>query len=198
MGVSVYCPHCRSFTALSAAPAEYERDYGGVSHTAALWKASHDKKWWIGVCNGCGMPSLVLNSGEVVYPHPLPSPTDSNIPPDIASDLNEAKMTFSVGCYRACAAMARRCLQNTCIVKGATKKNLVDQIKELTQKGIITKDIEEWATVVRWVGNDAAHPGKDAVKKDDADDCLKLAEQFLHVIFVAPAVAKSRRTARGK
>ena len=60
------------------------------------------------------------------------------------------------------------------------------------------KDIQEWATVVRWVGNDAAHPNKDEVKKEDADDCLRLAEQFLHVIFVTAAIAKARRSARGK
>ena len=94
--------------------------------------------------------------------------------------------------------MARRCIQNACLEKGAKEKDLVKQIKELCQLGIITKDIEEWATVVRWVGNDAAHPGKDPVKIEDAEDCLKLAEQFLHVIFVTPAVAKARRTARNK
>jgi hypothetical protein len=86
----------------------------------------------------------------------------------------------------------------TCVLKGATKPDLVHQISELAQQGVITRDIEEWATVVRWLGNDAAHPNKDDVKKDDADDCLRLAEQFLHVIFVTPAIAKARRAARGK
>jgi HEPN domain-containing protein len=143
-------------------------------------------------------PCLVLNEGETIYPHPLPNPTDPNIPKDLARDLDEAKMCFSVNCYRACAVMAQRCIQNACLQKGVAAKDLVDQIAELEQKGIITKDIREWATVVRWVGNDAAHPGKDDVKKEDAKDCLDLAEQFLHVIFVTPAVAKARRTARGK
>ena len=94
--------------------------------------------------------------------------------------------------------MARRCIQNACLQKGTVAKDLVNQIIELADKGIITKDIAEWATVVRWVGNDAAHPGKDEVKKEDAKDCLELAEQFLHVIFVTSAIAKARRTARGK
>lgn len=144
------------------------------------------------------MPTLVLGEGSTIYPNPLPSPTDSNIPKELAVDLDEAKMCFSVGCHRACAVMARRCIQNACNEKGAKEKDLVKQIKELCQLGIITKDIEEWATVVRWVGNDAAHPGKDPVTKEDAEDCLKLAEQFLHVIFVASAVAKARRAARNK
>jgi len=144
------------------------------------------------------MPSLVLNDGYTVYPTPLPTPTDENIPEDISNDLDEAKMCFSTGCNRACAAMARRCIQNACIKKGCKEKELVKQIKEMTQEGIITKDIEEWATVVRWVGNDAAHPGKDSVTKEDAEDVLKLAEQFLHVLFVTPALAKARRISRGK
>src|SRR6185295_4694249 len=108
------------------------------------------------------------------------------------------KMCLSVKCYRACAVIARRCIQLACLTKGCTKGDLVDQIKELTKNGHITKDIEEWATVVRWVGNDAAHPNKQSVTREDAEDCLKLAEQFLHVIFVTTAIAKIRRAARGK
>ena len=94
--------------------------------------------------------------------------------------------------------MARRVVQLACMQKGAQKANLVDQIGELSASGVITKDIEEWATVVRWVGNDAAHPNKDVVTEEDAEDCLKLAEQFLHVLFVTPAIAKARRALKGK
>jgi hypothetical protein len=71
-------------------------------------------------------------------------------------------------------------------------------LQELASNGVITKDLKEWADVVRWVGNDAAHPSKDEVNKEDAEDILKLAEQFLHVIYVAPAIAKERRAKRGK
>ena len=198
MSVSIYCPHCHRYTSLSTAPTRYTDSYGEARATGALWQTNRGDKWWIGICNSCQMPCLVLNDGVEIYPAPLPSPTDSNIPQELATDLDEAKMCFSVGCYRACAAMARRCIQNACIEKGSKEKNLVKQINELTQLGIITKDIEEWATVVRWVGNDAAHPGKDPVTKEDAEDTLKLAEQFLHVIFVTTAIAKARRTSRGK
>jgi hypothetical protein len=63
---------------------------------------------------------------------------------------------------------------------------------------VITNDLKEWADVVRWVGNDAAHPDKQPVNEEDAQDMLNLAEQFLHVIYVAPAIAKEQRTKRGK
>jgi len=92
--------------------------------------------------------------------------------------------------------MARRCIQRACIARGATKGDLVSQIKELTNSGVITKDIEEWATVVRFVGNDAAHPNQKEVIEADAIDTLKLAEEFLHVLFVTTAIAKARRAER--
>ena len=96
------------------------------------------------------------------------------------------------------AAMARRSIQSAALDKGATGDNLVSQINSLEKLGVITKDLKEWATVVRWVGNDAAHPNKDDVHEEDADDILKLAEQFPEVIYVTPAPAQERRKERGK
>ncbi len=134
-----------------------------------------------------------------IYPYPFPPPTDERIPDYIRKDIDEAKLCFSVGAFRACAVMARRAIENACIDKGASKsKKLHEKISELAEKGIITKDIKEWADVVRWVGNDAAHPGKEMVTKEDAEDILKLAEQFMHVIYVAPAIAKEQRKKRGR
>jgi len=198
MAISIYCPYCHKYTALSIAPAADKDRSRGTQYTLAIWQKDRDHEWWIGVCNSCNMPVLVLDNGRIIYPNPLPSPTDTNIPKELAKDLDEAKMCLSVGCYRACAVMARRCIQSACLEKGAKEQDLVKQIKELCQLGIITNDIEEWATVVRWVGNDAAHPNKEPIKKEDAEDCLKLAEQFLHVIFVTSAIAKARRAARNK
>ena len=74
----------------------------------------------------------------------------------------------------------------------------MEQIAELAKLGVITKEIQDWATVVRWVGNDAAHPNKDEVKEEEAKDCLLLAEEFLKVIFVTPAIANARKAARNK
>jgi ferredoxin len=190
MALSIHCPHCHQKTALS---------FGYNKHRqVCVWTDKYSREWWIGVCNGCGEPCLVCENGFPVYPHPRPTPTDALIPEELRHDLDEAKLCFSVQCFRACAVMARRCVQQACLSKGCKQTNLVSQIAELTLAGHITKDIEEWATVVRWIGNDAAHPGGQSVSEEDAEDALKLAEQFLHVLFVTPALAKARRTQRGK
>ncbi|MHA1408105.1 MAG: DUF4145 domain-containing protein [Candidatus Heimdallarchaeaceae archaeon] len=66
---------------------------------------------------------------------------------------------------------------NTCSDKGASMDdNLVTQITELAKKGIITSELKDWATAIRWVGNDAAHPSKEYITKDEAENILKLTE----------------------
>lgn len=167
-------------------------------HGPAEWWKSSLSKWWIGTCNNCDHPVLIRNHGDEIYPHPRPEPTDRNVPDGIREDLDEAKQCFSVSAWRAAAVMARRAMQAAAIERGAQGRQLVDQIADLAAKNKITADLKEWADVVRWVGNDAAHPGGDEVTKDDAEDVLKLAEQFLHVVYVAPALAGELRKKRGR
>lgn len=94
--------------------------------------------------------------------------------------------------------MARRAMQVASIDKGAVGSRLVDQIADLQNKGKITAELKDWADAVRWVGNDAAHPNGQDVTKDDANDVLILAEQFLHILYVAPALAVKLRKRSGK
>jgi hypothetical protein len=163
----------------------------------AIWKGPQGP-WWIGICNACHKPVLVLGDGFRIYPTPLPSPSDPYIPDPIRDDLDEAKTCHTVSAWRACAVLARRAIQAAALHKAATGAKLADQIADLAAKGVITSDLRECADVVRWVGNDAAHPDGDKVSQQDAEDVLHLAEQFLHVVYVTPAKARALRKARGK
>lgn len=195
--VSIYCPHCHQHTALSPAPVKVERGYDEF-HVAAVWHKSYTDTWWMGVCNYCNDPVLVLGEGYTVYPIPIPQPTDKRVPEPIRRDLDEAKACMQVNAYCAAAVMARRVIQQLAIDKGCTTGNLVNQIEQLAANGVITADVKEWATVVRWVGNDAAHPNTNSVEKEDAQDIIDLAQQLLQIVYVAPAIAQNRRTARGR
>lgn len=196
--LSIYCPHCHRHTSIDPAPIEGIDSYRQTICLGAFWKKRPGETWWMGVCNYCQNPVLVLNNGSTIYPAPAPKPTDENVPDGIRRDLDEAKACFSISAWRGAAVMARRAMQSAAIDKGTTKSQLNDQIAELQAKGLITVDLKEWADVVRWVGNDAAHPGKNDVTQQDADDIMHLAEQFLHVIYVAPAKAKALRKKMGK
>jgi hypothetical protein len=194
--ISIHCPYCDKHTALSVAETTYRSQYGGTSYTQAVYKTNEGRNWWMGVCNGCQGVVLVRDQGAFIAPAPLPSPTDKRIPDEIRSDVMEAKKCFSAECYRAAATMARRAIQQACLNKGASGNTLVAQIKDLTSKGQITKDLQDWATVIRWVGNDGAHPDSPLVTEEEARDSIELVEQFMHVVYVAPAIALARRNAR--
>lgn len=143
---------------------------------------------------GCGR-IVMVDEREQVIPTPVPSPTDEHIEENARLALEEAKVCFAAGAINACATMARRAIQAAIIDKGATKNRLIDQIDELAAKGLITQDLAAWAHEVRYAGNDGAHP-KDRVTKEEAEDILELAEQFLTVLYVTPALAKERRKKR--
>lgn len=93
--------------------------------------------------------------------------------------------------------MSRRALQSCCIDNGTDKgKDLLGQISELFTMGIITKDMKEWATTIRWIGNDAAHINDNKVNREDAEEILNLADELFKIIYVAPAIAKERQAKR--
>jgi hypothetical protein len=161
----------------------------------------------MGVCNNCHEVVLVKawqdSYGSIrlveTYPSQLPSPTDDRIPAPMRRDLMEAKICFSAKAFRGCAVLARRSVQSACIQKGADRdKTLENQLDELYGKRIITETLWKWAHSVRWIGNDAAHPEAEEVRKEDAEDALKLAEDFLHYAYVTPTIADKQKEKRKK
>lgn len=193
--LSLNCPYCNKATYVFS-------ETGTFSFSTQIWDRAIlkqvNKDWWAGSCRACGKPILVINHGESIYPVPQPRPTSDKIPDDIRMDLDEAKLCFSVKAYRGCAVLSRRAIQNACLEKGTTKDDLVGQINELFDKNIITKELREWATDVRWIGNDAAHINKEPVEADDAEDSLKLAESFLEILYVIPKISEESRRKRNK
>jgi len=184
-----YCPYCHKHVAFSWV--DYDELGGGITRYLDKSNSYRNPKgiWALAecpVCNNCVLVHIIDNNIQI-YPNPLPTPTDKRVPEEIRKDLDEAKICFSVNAFRACTVMCRRALQNACKMKDATKERLVDQIDELAEKGIITKDLKELAHTIRWIGNDAAHPNEKEVKKEEAEEILNLTEQFLHILFVAPA-----------
>lgn len=201
---SGFCPYCHKDVAFSWV--EISQNGGSTVTFFKECYGNRKGRWTIGECPNCeGCVLLhfnVDNYGKAylteVFPYPLPSPVDERIPENIRTDLVEAKLCLSVNAYRACVVMCRRSMQQTCITKGATKRDLIDQIDEIATNGTITSDLKDLAHMVRWVGNDAAHPNKDDVTEEDAKEILNLAEQFMQVVFVAPAKVKEIRDRKNK
>ncbi|MDO8517564.1 MAG: DUF4145 domain-containing protein [Nanoarchaeota archaeon] len=201
--VSAICPYCKIHVNFSWISSD---DNGGEIEDYSEDYFKNEKGIWvIGVCPSC-KNCVLLNGYESsnkfiltkTYPFPLPSVVDERIPEKIKKDLEEAKLCFSVGAINASSGMCRKALQRACKEKGATKKELYDQIDEITTKGVISNDLRELAQSVRLIGNDGVHPNDDEVSKEDAEEILNLAEQFLDIIFVAPAKVKEIKERKEK
>lgn len=192
------CPFCKKYSSLRQSDIKHgdtRREF--ISRGVNI---ENDGYWWIGLCNSCEHPFLILDEGVEIYPQVLPSITDIRIPDNIRENLIEAKKCYSVSAYRGCATLARRIIQIISLEKGANPNDkLVDQIKWLRDSHIITNEIKEWADVVRWVGNEAAHPSQSGVVTQvDAKDILDLTEQITNILYIAPAISSAKKQALGK
>ena len=198
--VSIYCPYCHRYTSLSVAPTVVHYRDHDLEASVIYTDPRDSSNWWIGLCNSCKEAVLVRSKGSSLWrilPDPLPSPTDERIPEPMRTDLMEAKVCYSAKAYRGCAVVARRAVQSACIERGAGKdKKLEVQLDELHSKGVITTGLRDWGHSVRWIGNDAAHPDSPPVVDKDAEDILKLAEEFLRLIYVTPKIAKEQAEKR--
>lgn len=198
MSESIFCPHCLKYTSIDSVIITTGTSIGGnqVTTSGSWYDSKRKVSWSMKKCNSCQEVVLLKNDGEKIYPSPQPSPTDSRIIDSVRCDLEESKLCFSVSAFNATAVLARRAIQSLCIDKGADKKkNLFQQIKQLNELGIITNDLKNWATEVRYVGNEGAHPGE-VVEKENAEAILNLTEQLAQVIYVMPAMAKELKEKR--
>jgi hypothetical protein len=184
---SILCPNCKKNTNL-------------ISRSSYAWPKAAYVAYEIGECNSCDYFMLIQRTRGLItriLPTPLPKSVDERIPEPIKTDFTEAYLCLSVGAYRGAAVMGRRALQNICLEKGAKEgASLQTQIDWLFSEGIITKELKDWAHEVRYVGNDAAHPNKQLVTQNDAEDIINLLEQFADVLYIAPHIAAERRKIR--
>ena len=189
---SIYCPKCRR-------------------HTNLIYRTGYERFLTVGKylyyaveeCNNCQQHFLTIRTknqyGQILksYPEGLPKTVNSLIADNVRKDFEEALLCQSVGAYRGAAVLARRAVQLICLDKGAKKdEKLYKQIEELFDNNIITQDIKDWADEVRYIGNDAAHPNKEEVNKEDSEDILELLESLCDVLYVAPARAAKRKQKR--
>jgi len=146
---------------------------------------------------------LFIEKGrEIVDQYPKRVPImDKSVPSEVARDYVEAIKCFDVGANRGSVVMCRRSLQSSVIERGAKKGRLVDQIDELHDNQIITKDIRDWAHEIRLTGNIGAHPDEDGledVTPDDAEELLKFMEEYLNYVYIMPAKVAEKRAKKLK
>jgi hypothetical protein len=109
---------------------------------------------------------------QPVFPaaNTAPSP-NSDLPPDILRDYQEAGTVLSVS-PRGAAALLRLAIQKLCIGLGEKGKSIDDDIAALVRKGL-SPVVQKALDSVRVIGNEAVHPGTIDLR-DDAETALSL------------------------
>ena len=96
---------------------------------------------------------------NVVHQHPAPRPAidTKGVPTKIETLWNEAMDCFANQCYRASAMMLRRVVEEVCEHESAKGDTLVDRLKALSAKVVLSPSLLDAATELRLLRNDAAH-----------------------------------------
>lgn len=149
-------------------------------------------------CSGgiriCPNPSCrclvhVVLEGSSVFESFPPEVIDfdsTNLPAPILASLEEAIKAHSASCYKACALMVRRVLEELCDDKNATGGDLKSRLAVLGQSALVPKDLLDAADELRLLGNDAAHikaKNYDGIGKDEAALAIELAKELLKAVY---------------
>ena len=192
------CPHCARTVQFAVGGEMPLHDY---THSASTGYALR----WV-QCPACKKVTIVLEQEvppadpmeQVIYPLCTQrAPVPPEVPATIKVDYEEAAMVLPLS-PKGSAAISRRCLQTVLVDAGkATKKNLSDQIDEVTPK--LPAYLEKVLDQVRVIGNFSAHPLKDTnsgaivdVEPGEAEWNLDVLDELFDFYYVKPAAIKAK------
>jgi Domain of unknown function (DUF4145) len=131
---------------------------------------------------------------EILHQFPLPSTIAiSHLPENMSAVVVEAEKCLAVGAPNACGVMCRRAMHVLCQEKGASGKDLYDQLQDLKDRHLITPDLWDWAEELRVVGKHGAHPEWEDVTMEDADYAMRFLREVLRYVYINPAERAARK-----
>lgn len=171
------CKQCQALV-----NAEYVADYKYDDEESQI-PGSRYELW---KCPNCQRPFVVDNDdifgGTLLYP-PEDNRVNQNLPAPLKSAYSEAISCFKAKAYTATAIMCRKTLEGICVEHGAKGNNLVKNLKELKDEGVIENRLFEWADALRISGNEAAHDVAITISPEDARDILEFTNALLEYVF---------------
>jgi len=131
---------------------------------------------------------VIVSGGKLVesFPPEVIDFDSTNLPPQILSSLEEAIKAHAAGCFRACALMVRRVLEELCDDKHATGSDLKQRLAALSTSVVVPKELLDAADELRLLGNDAAHisaKNYDSIGTEQATLAIELAKELLKAVY---------------
>ena len=131
---------------------------------------------------------VVVNGTKLIesFPPEIIDFDSTDLPPPILASLEEAIKSHAAGCYKACALMVRRVLEELCEDKNAVGPDLKQRLAALSDNVVVPKELLDAADELRLLGNDAAHvtaKNYDDVGKEEAKLAIELAKELLKAVY---------------
>lgn len=132
---------------------------------------------------------------EYIFPSPIRHYSHPSLPQkvnesfiDLQKMLVENKQPHFIifGCRSVLEAAVRHL--------GGEGKSLHERVENLYEKGIITVSLREWASIIRRIGNEAAHEMEGT--SEEARELVEFTKVFLQFTFELPDTIAKARSAR--
>ncbi len=193
------CPNCGAFTSFSPAfiqekgvlveHSDNKRTvWGTVKLRAVIPYFYGVDSYGILICQSCEEFFITKRhkyaketDWSVVYPTPHSSVADE-IPQPMKSLFEEASLCFAVEAHRGCLLVCRT------VLIAVQRQQAVNNLREMVEKGLISKSLFDQADQVRLWGNTVGHEDIpfDTISKEDCEQLLAYVNALLDAIYVQP------------
>lgn len=209
------CHHCGNKTLMKEVA-----NYKNVENDE-IWDYSYDpyrpvhvvtfhKEWHLFFCPVCinvTLECVEFNSEEteiggqpIVYSelvYPFKSMEENYIPKNVAAAFEAALKVRQID-GAICAIAIRRTLEMMCKDKGEEGKNLYLMLKALSDKGILPPILNDMASVLREVGNAAAHADEENFSHELIPSLIEFTKIILDYVYNLPKRIASIQDRLGK
>lgn len=124
-----------------------------------------------------------------------------NIPERVLNAFEEAIICHSNSCFIASAIMIRKTLEEICIERGATGKDLFKKLEDLGNKILIPQELLSGMNELRLLGNDAAHIESrtfSEIGKDEIEVSLEFTKEILKAVYQYENLLQKLRSLKDK
>jgi len=191
------CPHCGTSTSFSPIMLKgrgvlaEDLDSDQIHYREVALPAFIDEVYMIVqrpcyailACQDCGTWFVAAEHyGEWTAVYPIPhKPTAEEVPEPIRGELEEANLCFAIEAYIGSLLVCKTALI------AMQRQQEVSNLKELKDKGIISKGLYKQADEVRLWANMVGHEDSpEAVTKEDCEQLLTYLEALLNAVYVEP------------
>lgn len=185
--IATRCPHCGHFGTFIPIAGHDIHTYFNSQHGEQITNYLGIRKCPNEKCKG-HLFFIANSAREILMTSPSETiPFDKeNIPQKVLNAFEESIKCHSNFCFIASAIMIRKTLEEICIDRGATGKNLFKKLEDLGSKILIPQELLRGMNELRLLGNDAAHIEAQTfseIGKEEIEVSLEFAKEILKAVY---------------